>query len=168
MGVGRPRHQARNWWFTLAVARIFIAPLIEQFATSTGIDVEVRYGGTAEMAATIMEEGQNSPVDIFFGQDAGALGALAKAGRLAPLPPAVLDLVPANLRSEDGVWVGVSGRARCPVYNTDLVAEAALPDDVWGLTAEEWRGRGPAGHRPMAAFRRLSPRWVVEGEDRAA
>src|SRR5512134_362872 len=42
-------------------AESLVAPLIAQFAAATGIDVQVRYGSTAEMAATILEEGANSP-----------------------------------------------------------------------------------------------------------
>lgn len=117
------------------------APLIEQFAEQTGIDVDVRYGGAAEMAATIIEEGPNSPADVFFGQDAGALGALATSERLAILPEAILERVPAAFRSPSGKWVGVSGRARVLVYDTDRVGESELPDDIWTLTDDDWRGR---------------------------
>ena len=53
-----------------------VDPLIEQFEQESGLNVEVRYGATAEMAATILEEGANSPADVYYGQDAGALGAL--------------------------------------------------------------------------------------------
>ena len=42
-----------------------VAPLMEQFKQDTGIDVEVRYGGTAELAATILEAGAHSPADVF-------------------------------------------------------------------------------------------------------
>ena len=63
-----------------------VDPLLTLYGEQSGVNVEVRYGSTAEMAATILEEGQNSPADVFFGQDAGALGALAGAGRCAALP----------------------------------------------------------------------------------
>ena len=83
-----------------------VGPLIEQFEEETGISVEVRYGDTAEMAAQILEEGDNSPADVFFGQDAGALGALAKADRLATLPDDVLALVPEAYRDASPItWV---------------------------------------------------------------
>jgi iron(III) transport system substrate-binding protein len=115
-----------------------VAPIIEDFERETGINVEVRYGGTAEMAATILEEGANSPADVFFAQDAGSLGALAQAGRLAKLPDEILDKVDPRYRSPDGEWVGASGRARVLVYNTDQLQESDLPDNVFGLTDPKW------------------------------
>lgn len=145
-----------------------VAPLIERFATETGIRVEVRYGDTAEMAATILEEGSNSPADVFFGQDAGALGAMAKAGRLQTLPDALLERVPAQFRSADGGWVGISGRARVLAYNSNLVSPDELPQDVWDLTGEQWRGK--VGWAPtngsFQAF--VTALRVLEGDERAA
>ncbi len=144
-----------------------VGPLIEQFQTDTGIAVEVRYGGTAEMAATILEEGTNSPADVFYGQDAGALGALSQAGRLAALPTDVLDLVDARFRSTHGDWIGSSGRARVLVYNTELVSQADLPGDIWGLTDPRWQGK--VGWAPtngsFQAF--VTALRVLEGEDQA-
>jgi iron(III) transport system substrate-binding protein len=115
-----------------------VAPLIEEFEQETGIDVEVRYGGTAEMAATILEEGDNSPADVFFAQDAGSLGALAEVDRLTKLPDAVLNKVDARYRDPNGEWVGASGRARVLVYNTDLVQQGNLPNNVFELTDPKW------------------------------
>ena len=144
-----------------------VGPLIEQFQTDTGIQVEVRYGGTSEMAATILEEGNNSPADLFYGQDAGALGALSQAGRLAPLPDAVLELVDGRFRSTQGDWIGASGRARVLVYNTELVSEADLPADIWGLTEARWQGKigwAPTNGSFQAFVTALR---VLEGEDQA-
>lgn len=118
-----------------------IAPLLERFTAETGIQVEVRYGGTAEMAATILEEGANSPADVFIAQDAGALGALAQAGRLRALPPDILERVAPRFESPDGLWVGISGRARVLVYNPDMLTEDQLPASIIDLAAPEWAGR---------------------------
>lgn len=38
--------------------------IIQQFAQATGIDVEVRYANTGQLAATLLEEGDNSPADL--------------------------------------------------------------------------------------------------------
>jgi len=118
-----------------------IAPILQQFTDETGVQVEVRYGNTAEMAAVILEEGDNSPADVYIAQDAGALGALAQEGRLMPLPSDILTRVPAEFRSDDGLWVGVSGRARVLVYNTTSLTEADLPDSILELANPEWAGR---------------------------
>ena len=116
-----------------------VAPLIEQFAEASGIDVRVKYGSTSEIAATILEEGENSPADIFFAQDPGGLAAVEDM--FATLPSDVLDRVSTNFRSPDGKWIGLSGRARVIVYNTDRVSPDDLPDDLRGFTDPEWRGR---------------------------
>ena len=118
-----------------------VGPLIEQFSQATGIEVQVRYGDTAEMAATLLEEGDNSPADLFYAQDPAGLGAVAKAGLLAPLPAELLDQVPDRFAPADGNWVGISGRARVAVYNTDLLTEADLPADMWGFTEANWQGK---------------------------
>lgn len=118
-----------------------VGPLFEQFEAETGIKVNVRYGDTTELAATILEEGRNSPADIFFAQDAGALGALAYEDRLTPLPQDIVDLVDPRLRSADNYWVGTSGRARVIVYNTNKYREDELPTSIWDFTKPEWRGR---------------------------
>lgn len=120
-----------------------VDPLIQEFAAETGIDVQVRYGGTAEVAATLLEEGENSPADIFYAQDPGGLGAVQEAGLLTELPQELLDQVPERFQSPEGNWIGISGRARVVVYNTEAITdpESQLPDDLWGFTEPEWQGR---------------------------
>lgn len=118
-----------------------VGPLIEQFKTATGVDVQVRYGSTAEIAATILEEGASSPADIFFAQDPGGLGAVAKAGLFAPLPDELLDKVEPRFRSPSKLWVGISGRARVIVYNSEAIQPADLPADIFELTDPKWAGR---------------------------
>jgi len=118
-----------------------VQPILDQFADESGIKVRVRYGDTAELAATILEEGDNSPADVFFAQDAGALGALAEAGLLKTLPRTVLDLVPSEYRSRADLWVGISGRARVVAYNTDALSPSDLPDSIFGFTDPKWKGR---------------------------
>ncbi|MEZ4591089.1 MAG: iron ABC transporter substrate-binding protein [Chloroflexota bacterium] len=120
-----------------------VGPIIERFANETGIDVEVRYGSTSEMAGVLLEEGANSPADIFFAQDPGGLGAIANAGLFATLPEATIAQVPARFAPTDNNWVGISGRARVVVYNTDVFADPAadLPEDIFDFVGKEWNGR---------------------------
>lgn len=119
----------------------FVGFIFEDFEAATGIEVQVRYGNTAELAATIVEEGANSPADVYFGQDAGALGALQAQGLLTSLPQDILDEVDPRFRSREGGWVGTTGRVRVLAYNTDLVDPAELPSSVTELTDPVWEGR---------------------------
>jgi iron(III) transport system substrate-binding protein len=116
-----------------------VAPLFEMFEEETGVDVEVRYGDSAELAATIAEEGENSPADVFFAQDPGSLGAVES--QLEVLPDEILDRVEARFRDADGRWTGTSGRSRVLVYNTDALSEDEVPDTVQDLLDERWDGR---------------------------
>jgi iron(III) transport system substrate-binding protein len=118
-----------------------VAPLFAQFEQATGIGIEVRYGDSAELAATIAEEGDGSPADVFFAQDAGSLGAVAEEDLLKPLPQELLDRVDPRFRDPDGRWVGTSGRVRVIAYNTDTVAEADLPASILGFTDPRWKGK---------------------------
>lgn len=116
-----------------------VAPLFERFEQETGIEVEVRYADSAELAATIAEEGGNSPADVFFAQDPGSLGAVEE--QLAELPEDVLVRVDERFRDDEGRWVGTSGRARVLVYNTDELSEDEVPDSVFDLTDPKWSGK---------------------------
>ncbi len=118
-----------------------IGPLLEQFTEETGIDVDVRYGDSADMALLIDTEGDRSPADVFISQSPGAIGFLAGNGRLSTLADSVLDEVDEAFRNADGRWVGLSGRVRVIVYNPDLIDPAELPDSVFALTDERFRGQ---------------------------
>lgn len=118
-----------------------VEPLFDQFERETGIDIEVRYGDSAELAATLLEEGSSSPADVFFAQDAGSLGAIAGEGLLAPLPEAVLGRVQEKYRDAGGRWVGTSGRVRVVAYNTVAVSERELPESILDFTDPVWKGR---------------------------
>lgn len=121
--------------------RDLVEPILESFSKDTGVHIRVRYGDTAELAATILEEGRNSPADVFFAQDAGALGAMVEAGRLKELPDGLLRMVPEPYRAPDTRWVGVSARARVLAFNPDRVREQDLPASVLELTDAKWRNR---------------------------
>ncbi|BCB76165.1 iron ABC transporter substrate-binding protein [Phytohabitans flavus] len=118
-----------------------VKPALEKFEQQSGITVKVRYGTTAQMAAQIEEEGDKSPADVFFAQDAGALGQVAKRGLFAKLPADVLGKVPAVYQSRAGEWVGVTGRSRVLAYNESMVPKDDLPASVFELTGPQWRGK---------------------------
>jgi iron(III) transport system substrate-binding protein len=118
-----------------------VGDLFAKFEAEYNVDVRVNYAGSSELAATVIEEGANSPADVFFSQDSSTLGMLDQRDVFATLPTEVQELVPAAFRSRSGSWVGVSGRARVLTYASDRVQADALPRDVDALTTAAWQGR---------------------------
>lgn len=118
-----------------------ISPLLKQFTADTGIGVEVRYSDSASLAAQILEEGDNVKADVFFSQDAGALGAISEAGAFKALDNDITSLVDAKYRAVDNTWIGVSGRSRVLSYNASLVDVAELPKSIFDLTDTKWKGK---------------------------
>ncbi|MFB6107329.1 MAG: extracellular solute-binding protein [Haloplanus sp.] len=88
-----------------------------------------REGGTAQLANTIIEEGENSPADVFWAVDAGSLGAVADAGMSATLSSSVVESVPKQFHPNDQ-WVGTAGRARSVPYNTNDFSADDVPESV--------------------------------------
>jgi iron(III) transport system substrate-binding protein len=144
----------------------FVKPVFDRFTDLTGIQLKVRYGDSAQLAATLLEEGGNSPADLFFAQDAGALGAVATKGRLAVLPDSTLRRVPRRFRAPGKRWIGVTGRARVVAYNTEALSERSLPRTIWGYTQPRWRGLVglPPTNASFQAF--VSAMRIRVGEDR--
>ncbi len=116
-----------------------VQPIIDEFEAATGAVVKVRYGSSAEVGAALLEEGDRTPAEVFFSQEVGALGALAKEGMLSPLPDEVVGLVDERFQPAEGnLWVGVTARSRVIVYNPDLVDNP--PAGVLDLTDPQYEG----------------------------
>jgi iron(III) transport system substrate-binding protein len=118
-----------------------VSSLLKDFSDETGIGIDVRYGDSGDLALLIDEEGDRSPADVFLSQSPGAVGFLDAKGRLGKLPAGVLDRVESRFRSPDGRWVGISGRVRVLVYNTETVNQSDLPQSVFDLTEPRYQGR---------------------------
>jgi iron(III) transport system substrate-binding protein len=163
-----PGGQAQETTLTIYSGRDerFIQPLLDRFHQVTGIEPKVRYGDSAALAAALLEEGSRSPADVFFAQDAGALGAVAREGLLKLLPSATLERVPKRFQAPGRRWVGITGRARVVAYNTDAVARSELPRTIWGYTAPRWKGKVglPPTNASFQAF--VSAMRLRAGDDR--
>lgn len=142
-GGNRPAAEAEPTALTVYAGRNekLIGPILGRFTQKTGIAVDVRYGSTSELVATLLEEGEHTPADLFISQDAAALGALSESGQLRELADATLERVPARFRSPNGDWVGLSGRARVVVYNTDRMTSDQLPQSLAEVVDGKFRGR---------------------------
>lgn len=144
----------------------FVQPVIDSFTESTGIEVDVRYGGTGDLATTLATEGDSTPADVFWAQDPAFIGGIAKQGMLTTLPDDILGLVPERFTDADGQWVGITGRARVMVYSTDLVSEEELPADIWELTEPQWSGRLGVAPTNGSFVAFVTGMVLAEGEER--
>ncbi len=145
-----------------------VQPIIDQFEEAAKIDVAVRYGSTSELAGVLLEEGDKSPADVFFAQDPGGLGAVQAAGLLTALPMEILEKVPSRFAAEEGDWLGISGRARTVVYNSQIIEnpDSELPDDMFGFVDPQWAGRigwAPSNGSFQAMVTAMRAAW---GEDK--
>lgn len=111
-----------------------VQPLIDQFEADTGIEVEIRYGDSPELAATLLQEGDSTDADVFYAQDPASLGAVAEM--LATLDSSTLNQVDAKFADADGRWVGTSGRVRTFVYNTGT--DIDLPQTIDEVIDPRW------------------------------
>jgi iron(III) transport system substrate-binding protein len=116
----------------------FIQPFFDEFELQTGIKIDARYGDSAELAAQLLEEGSNSPADVFLSQDAGAIGAVAAADLLQTLSQSQIDKVPAKFADSNGFWVGITGRARVVAYDPELIQAEDVPTTIDDLLNPQW------------------------------
>ena len=113
-----------------------VGPLIEEFRESSGLEVEVRYAGSTELASTLLEEGSSTDADVFLAQDPASLGLVAPL--MAALPSEVVSAVPPRFRDRAHRWVGISGRIRAIVYDRDQVQVSELPHSIDDLLNPRW------------------------------
>ncbi len=142
-----------------------VDPLIEAFTESTGIEVNVRYAGTAELAVLLEEEGAASPADVFWAQDVAALGQIKPM--FAELPEEMLAEVPAVYRDADNRWTGTSGRMRLMVYSTERMEADDLPATMAEMTDERYAGTMALPPTNGSFLAHVTALRVQEGDDAA-
>lgn len=118
-----------------------VEELFEQFEEDTGIELDVRYGDSAELTSQILEEGEATPADVYFTLEVGGINALNDQGYIATLPDHILEMVPESFQVPDGSWVGTAARARVIGYNPENISVDDLPESAYELTEPEWEGR---------------------------
>ena len=117
------------------------ARLVTAFEKQSGIRVNVRSADEDTLGNQILQEGFNSPADVFYTENTPVLEELREKGMLAPVSPTTLASVPSRYDSADGDWVGVSARVSALVYNTSQLKPAELPGSVLELAAPKWKGK---------------------------
>ena len=118
-----------------------IKPLFEAFTKDTGVKVEYLTGKGGALIERLKLEGANTPADMFMTVDAGNLWYVGSQDLFQPVQTETLKSnIPSHLRDPDGLWTGLSVRARTIVYSTDRVNSADLSTYA-DLSASKWKGK---------------------------
>ena len=117
-----------------------IEPMLEEFTKQTGTKVNVVFAKKG-MVEKIKAAGDNNPADAVLTVDIGRLDALHKAGLLEGVDSAALsEAIPANLRHPDGLWFGLTTRARLALTSKDRVKPGEL-ETLADLADPKFKGR---------------------------
>jgi iron(III) transport system substrate-binding protein len=117
------------------------AMLAAEFTKETGIKVLLHEGEGPDIANQLIQEGADSPADVFFTENSPELNLLDEKGLLAPVDPATLAQVPAQYNGADGSWLGVLARENVLAYNPAKISATALPAHLLDLAKPEWKGK---------------------------
>lgn len=120
----------------------------DAFTAETGIAVTLRQGSDLEVGNQILQEGANSPADLFLTENSPAMVLVDNAGLFAPLPQDILDQIPAEFRPTNGHWTGIAARSTVFAYDKTKLDAASLPKSIMDLSDPSWKGRwaaSPAG-----------------------
>jgi iron(III) transport system substrate-binding protein len=116
-----------------------IRPLFEAFTKDTGIKVNMISAGSG-LEQRIATEGANSPADVLLTVDIGRLSDAVGLGIAQPIKSDLLDrVVPAQYRDPNGLWYGVSMRARVVYASTQRVQQNAITYEE--LADPKWKGK---------------------------
>lgn len=117
-----------------------IRPFLEAFEKDTGIKVNVVYAKKG-LTERLKAEGMNSPADVLLTADISRLDGPAKDDLLQPVSSDVLNTnVPSQYRHPDGLWFGLTTRARLIYYAKDRVRKDEL-STYEDLADPRWKGR---------------------------
>ena len=119
--------------------QVLIQPFLDAFTAETGIKTKVVYASKG-LAQRLQAEGAASPADVVLTVDISRLSEYADLDLLAPVQSEILNVnIPANLRSSDGRWYGLSQRARIVVASRDRVPDDAV-SRIEDLADPKWKG----------------------------
>lgn len=118
-----------------------VKPVFDLYTETTGVKINYITDGEAPLLARLRAEGSNTPADLLITVDAGNLWQAEEQGVLRAVKSDVIEAnIPAQYRSSNGQWAGLSLRARTIVYSTERVDPASL-STYEALADEDWKGR---------------------------
>jgi iron(III) transport system substrate-binding protein len=135
------------------------------FTEETGIPVIIRQGADLEVANQILQEGANSPADVFLTENSPGMVLVDNAGLFEPLPSEILEQVPAQFRPQNGNWTGIAARSTVFAYNKDSLSETDLPESMAALADPAWQGRWAASPSGADFQAIVAANLALRGED---
>ncbi len=118
-----------------------IKPLFTAFTQETGIKVRFITGKGNALIERLKLEGGNTNADMFMTVDAGNLWYAGTQGIFQKVKnKKIAKNIPAHLRDPQGLWTGLSVRARTIVYHTGKVNKSDL-STYENLATDKWQGR---------------------------
>lgn len=118
-----------------------IKPLFDAYKAATGTDIRFITDKEGPLMQRLKAEGANTPADLLITVDAGNLWHAAHEGLLQPVKSAKLEAnIPPHLSDPEGLWFGLSVRARTLVYNPQRVKAEEL-STYEALADPKWKGR---------------------------
>ncbi len=116
-----------------------IQPLFDAFTKDAGVKVNV-ISASSGLEQRIATEGANSPADVLLTVDIGRLEDAVRAGITQPIKSETLDkVVPPQYRDPEGMWYGISMRARVVYVSKERVKQNAIAYEE--LADPKWKGR---------------------------
>jgi len=116
----------------------------DAFTKQTGIQVTIRQGSDLEVGNQLVQEGANSPADVFLTENSPGMVLVDNAGLFAPLPEDILAQIPAEYRPENGHWTGIAARSTVFAYDKNKLNADTLPKSMLDLADPSWKGRWTA------------------------
>lgn len=118
-----------------------IKPLLDRYTEETGVNIELVTDKNGPLMARLQAEGKNTPADMLLTVDAGNLWQAAQQGLLQPVASEILEAnVPAKYRDPEGLWTGLSLRARTIMYDPSKVTPDQLSTYA-DLADPKWKGK---------------------------
>lgn len=117
-----------------------IQPVMDAFTAETGIAVNLSYIDDG-LVERLTAEGARSPADLVMTVDIANLKQIVDAGVVQAVESDVLNAaIPAQLRSDENLWFGLTTRARIIYASKERVADGEVTT-YEDLTSDKWAGR---------------------------
>ncbi len=113
----------------------------DAFTKETGIKVTLRSGDDSALSNQLIQEGKNSPADVFLTENSPAMTQVEKAGLFADVNQDTVAQVPEAYRPSTNKWTGIAARSTVFAYNKNKISADQLPKSIMDLATDQWKGR---------------------------